>query len=235
MGRYSLTLPTILLCINSAWAAEVPNPDLPIPPLAVAEPASGYTVRNTNVDSIRENTWQNYSVEITRRYAGKDTVPLLNKAEELYPPREAVLAAMKTAHFKLPETETSALTRTQDALWWYSSFDGVRMPYALTNGAVNYYLELMRSFMKGDFSGSSKIAMTTASLKYTAAVTKHEVWKFQGREFRDATVVEMKLDWSQYCGSLCAMGFTKHRFVVFDKAGNVKAVIGDGPTGGVVS
>lgn len=204
-----------------------------IPFVGADEPAkqdSDYFISEPDLALNLVSTRQNYTVEIDRVHSGQQTVALLKKAEALYPKREKVWAASRDAHFKLSQS-----LDIKEPLWWSSSFDGVRIPYAITAGAVTYYQKLIQDFMKGDFSGSGNIKMTNASLKYTASIKQYAEWTYEKQDFKDVYVADMVLSWSQYCGNLCAMGFTKKRLVVLDKDGNVRAVFGDGNTGTVVS
>ena len=110
-------------------------------------------------------------------------------------------------------------------------FDGVRIPYAITGDALRYYRDVTLAFRAGDFSRFNNLAMQESSLDYLAQIERHELYKAEGREFPNATVVTMKLDWSQNCGTECALHLQKQRVVVFDDSGTVIAVFHDGPEG----
>jgi carboxypeptidase family protein len=143
---------------------------------------------------------------------------LLRIAEETYPPPDAILAiAGKDA--------SKQDLRKEKRLWWYGQFDGVRLPYAVTMDAVRYYLALIQTMARGDSSG---IPMKRAKFSYTASVSSRpSTLSRDGRVFEDVYTVELRLSWSDYCGSLCACSFDLNRTVVLRADGTVLCVFGD--------
>ncbi len=89
---------------------------------------------------------ENHEIEIVRQFNNEQESILLKKAEAIYPDKG----------------------QGDEEVWWSSSFDGVRIPYAITTAAVKYYLELSQAFQRGDFSGSSNIKMSRSRMKYGA-------------------------------------------------------------------
>ena len=175
------------------------------------------------------STEGDHKITIARQYESEEEARLIQMAESVYPNREDVLAV--EGHFLKDKSIPAG-----EELWWYDAFDGVRVPYAITGDAVRYYRDLTLAFRKGDLAGSNGIRMLKSELHYAAAVARHEHYKSGGREFRDVSVVTMKLSWSQYCGGECAMSFhQKGRIVVFDAAGKIVAVLLDGVTPFAVS
>lgn len=203
-------------------------------PLAfAAEPAApdaGYFISEPDLALNIIDIKPPYTMEIKRIADSPQAAQMLKKAEAVYPRRETVLAAAKNAHFKLRQTPDA-----KESLWWSSAFDGVRIPYALTAGAVVYYQNLMEAFTQNDFSGSANIKMTRASLKYTASIKLYHEWKQGKQTFKNVYVADMTLNWSQVCGRECAMGFAKTRIVVLGQDGSIRAVFGDGNAGVAVS
>ena len=122
---------------------------------------------------------------------------------------------------------------SDEPLWWYAAFDGVRIPWAVTGDAVRYYVGLSEDIAAG--RSPLSVSMKSTRLVYTAEVTRPEVFERDGKRFEGAAVVRLGLSWQQYCGDLCAMRFQAERWVVFDPAGAVLAVFGDGPTSYLVS
>ena len=171
-----------------------------------------------------------YTMEINRVAEGPQAAAMLKRAEAVYPQRATIMAAIPDADFK-----TKLLRAAKEPLWWSSDFDGVRIPYAVTAGAVIYYQKLIQAFMRNDFSGSAGIKMITANLKYTANIKLHDKWTYEKQDFKNVYVADITLGWSQYCGMLCAMGFEKKRLVVLGRDGSIRAVFGDGATGVMVS
>jgi hypothetical protein len=163
-----------------------------------------------------------YSVEITRKFANEDEAQLLKIAEATYPSRDVVLQAAK----ERPRYET-AESFSEDYLWWSGSFDGVRGAFAITGGAVDYYLRLTDEFRSGVFKKSGGIRMSSSGLKYSAVIELKKTFSFGGAGFQNVYIVSMKLSWSQHCGDLCAMRFTQQRTVILNEKGEVLMVSGD--------
>lgn len=170
-----------------------------------------------------------FQIDVHRAFRSAEEGRLLKIAEATYPPRDSVLAAIPRAHFKL------GAAPDETYLWWSSSFDGVRIPYAITADAVQYYLDLTESFRRGDFSQSHGIRMDSSRFRYTATIEKRPEFQREGRSFRDVYVAELKLQWSDDCGSLCDLWIDKDRIVVLNPAGVVLAVFRDGNAPIVVS
>jgi hypothetical protein len=68
----------------------------------------------------------------------------------------------------------------------------------------------------------------SASVSYAATVARDPE---RGVAFR----VRLHVEWSYYCGMLCALSFTHDRTVDFDRDGNIIRVGGDAPPGYIVS
>lgn len=172
----------------------------------------------------------NYTIVITREWDGKKELELLKKAEAVYPNKDEIVAEAKKK-----DSEWQIPLEDKDPLWWYSSFDGVRIPYAITARAVRYYLDLTQAFRRGDFIVSANIRMLKSQLKYTVAIQYHSNFVYEQQEFRGVYVATLELNWSQYCGNMCAMAFGKKRIVVLAPDGEVRAVFLDGSTPAEVS
>jgi len=171
-----------------------------------------------------------FELDIARSYGTQVEADLVVRAEAEMPPRASVIAAIGD-----PAKQAQAGVVEGEGLWWLATFDGIRIPYAITDAALVYYTQVLDAFRHGDFEPSKGIVMQKASLSYTASVRHEESVEIEGRSFEGVDVVTMSLSWSQYCGGECAMGFHKERTVVFDAAGGVVAVFGDGETPYLVS
>lgn len=106
---------------------------------------------------------------------------------------------------------------------------GIRLPFALTPPALEYYEALVRGYQKRSW----KTFIEPRSLMdYSAAVSHHETFERDGKKFQEVDVVELKLvfhaDFTQE--GTQGVHFTKTRTVVLDRKGTVIAVFGDGPT-----
>ena len=172
---------------------------------------------------------RSYTKTVERAAASAFESSLIAQAEAAYPPRDSVLAAALWGGFsQIPEA----------GYWYYSSFDGVLIPYAITGDAVTYYSELIDSLER-----ETSAFFTQAELEYKAAVSFEETYEEPSPEgvapspksFERVYVVSMSLKWFQYCGSLCAMWIDQKRVVIFDEAGTLRRVFLDGPTSVLVS
>ena len=161
-----------------------------------------------------------FKADIFRSFRDSDEERLIRIAEETYPPPEAVLAAGESPGNRAPSK--------QPRLWWYGDFDGVRLPYAITMDAVRYYLNLTQTLGQGKPPVPGGIKMKRSTFRYSATISSRpQTISRDGRVFRDAFVVTMKLSWSDYCGSLCACWFDLERTVVLRRDGTVLCVFGD--------
>ena len=135
-------------------------------------------------------------MQIFRKFDGAQQEKLLRIAESVYPRKSDVLAAGKKRNGSL-----SAQDQADKNLWWWNDFDGVRLPYAITTSSVVYYRQKIRGFRSGDFSGSHGIKMIYAHMKYVADIAPLAEFNLNKTTFRDVYVVQMKLDWKQYCAT----------------------------------
>lgn len=194
---------------------------------------NGYYVSSEDLalslPSAISDTSGDYRILIERTYGNSEEERLLRIAEALYPPRDTLEAAIGRAHFKLKDVPN------EKDLWWASSFDGIRLPYAITGRAVHYYLDLIHSFKRGDFEGSNGIRMQDASFRYTATIDRQVVFEGPGLRLEDVYVARLRLSWSNYCGPLCALGFQQDRVVVLSPEGEVLWVSGDRQSSALVS
>lgn len=160
------------------------------------------------------NRLGDHQTVISRDFANEKEEKLLQIAEAVYPPERAV---------RLGRNEQPQTSQPEQRLWWCNSFDGVLVPYAITKRAVTYYLEVQDKFRAGKFS----IKMHGSALGYSAKIAHHKSYPHGEATLRDVYVVSLDLAWSQYCGTLCAMGFKTKRTVVLDEQGKVLAVQND--------
>lgn len=161
-------------------------------------------------------------LELRRIFADSVEARMLRTAESVVPPRAAVLAEF------MGDDTVRAFARSAPRLWWGGTFDGVRLPYAITADAVRYYVALSDAFRRADFSGSNGISMSKSRFQYNARVERVAEFEHEGRLLRDVYVVRMVLSWSSVCGSLCGLWVEKERVVVLKSSGGVLAVFGDG-------
>ena len=157
----------------------------------------------------------NHQIKIVRRFADEKEERLLQIAEATYPAQSQVKERSKA------KTEAPI---GNERLWWCSSFDGVRIPFAITKGAVAYYLDVSTEFAK---EKPRDPFMKSSRLTYSAVLARKETYRIGTSEFKNVYVVSLELAWSQYCGPLCAMAFQASRKVVVNEEGKVLAVEND--------
>jgi hypothetical protein len=183
------------------------------------------TPQRPMISPIEQEVQGPHIIKVQRIIRTENDMRMINIAESTYPPRTEVLEAIKKAHFKLEEVP-------QDKLWWYSEFDGVRIPYAITAEAVDYYVNLVQGYRKREWKSDIE---PSSQFTYSAEVVFSEHYEKNENKFQQVYVVNMKLSMRATFASLSAVGFAKERIVVLDRQGKVLAVFGDGETPFMVS
>lgn len=176
-----------------------------------------------------------YTKSIERIAENEFEQELIEKAEAEYPPRDSVLAAVfPWQHDMIPETE----------YWWYSRYEGVYLPYALTTDAIEYYERFIDSLAAKEEQDDY---YKTAEFEYEAEVSFHDSFKIyeQGYtnptpeqllgSFEEVYVVEMTLGFRFECFVHCLLGAGKSRVVVFDRDGNLLKIFYDGASPQIVA
>lgn len=222
---------TLVIAVGCAGNAASGGPDEPPTGAATNDPSDGRSAMSALLFPVADASYSDgrYGVEIVRDYENHQQAKLISLAERTQPSHDAVAA--KTAS----EGGSSPATAAGENLWWYTTFDGIRIPYAVTSDALSYYTAVIDSFMAGDFSATNGLTMKKAFLKYEAHVQEQAEYPLGGDTLTGVSVVHMTLSWSQYCGPECAMAFFKERTVIFDQHGDIIAVLDDGETDYVVS
>jgi hypothetical protein len=159
-----------------------------------------------------------HKVKISRHFDNEKEERLLRIAEAAYP-RDREIRQNSRIRIEQPPGN--------ERLWWCSSFDGVRIPYAITKSAVAYYLEVSEEFGKKNPREPFWTRMSDSSLTYSARLLHKESYRVGKSVFRNVYLVSMELEWSQYCGSLCAMAFKTSRTVVLTETGVVLFIEND--------
>jgi hypothetical protein len=168
-----------------------------------------------------------YSVEIIRRFSTPEEERLLNIAESVYPDESEIR--------KKCEAPSRSAESGVEPRWRCGTFDGIRFTFAITKGAVGYYVKVTDEFRRKEFERTSGVKMESSSLSYSAEIVFRQKYTFGSKSFDDVYEVSMNLGWSQYCGNMCGMTFGSKRTVILDKNGSVLLVTGDGDSQGVVS
>ena len=160
-----------------------------------------------------------YQAKVSRQFGNEMEERLLQIAEAVYPPEH-----------KIKETsgDDSKVDTPNERRWWTDSVDKVRIPYAITKGAVSYYLDVTAEFRKDKPREPVWEKFTESSFEYSATVTPKASYVIGNSRFSDVYVVSMRLVWWQSCGNLCGLQFTTSRTVVLSKDGKVLSVNNDG-------
>jgi hypothetical protein len=176
-----------------------------------------------------------FRASVFRVAANVSDARLIAAAEQLYPTPDAILTTATTADERNRLLATAAgvslntpkvpqrTAGSQADRWWLDAFDETWIPFAVTAGAVDYYLGRLHDYAAGrsPFGFSATDGADHGSLAYTARVVLSS-------EPGIARVVELQLRWEYWCGMLCAMEFIHTRRVFFDAAGRAVRVEGDG-------
>ena len=183
-----------------------------------------------------------FRASVLRVAANANEARLIAVAEQLYPTPDAIIASATTPHQRTRFLASAAgvpldtLRVPQRAAgnpadrWWLDTFDDTWIAFAVTAGAVDYYLGRLRDYAAGrsPFGFSATDGPDHGSLSYTARI-------FPSSEPGIDRIVELQLRWEYWCGMLCAMGFDHTRRVFFDAAGKAVRVEGDGQPTVIVS
>jgi len=148
---------------------------------------------------------------------------LLNIAESLYLPSEILFP---------PNPHGNAIKNQPNReryVWASSKHDGVKVARSVTKSAIKYYIDKIEEFRRADSSGASNLKILRASFKYRASLTKIPKYDPQSNSYKTSYIVILYLEWEQYCGNLCALSFSRMRIVIFNEAGDIVAVYGEGP------
>ena len=112
--------------------------------------------------------------------------------------------------------------------WWCSDPDSIAIPYAITGEAVQYYVDLVHKFENAAVENPQDTGALSATVSYCVGIEHYDVWTLGEQSFNGVYVVSMELNWSYFCGPLCATGVDMSRVVVLDPDGHVLSVSDDG-------
>src|SRR5437762_7864059 len=176
-----------------------------IDPTASAQPA-GYHVGAAIVlpDSLVEILARGrFRASILRVAANSNDARLIAAAEQLYPTPDAIIAIATTDDernrlsatvagvpldtLKVPQRAAGNATDR----WWLDAFDDTWIPFAVTAGAVDYYLGRLHDYAAGrsPFGFSATDGADHGSLSYKARIVPSS-------EPGIARIVELELQWN---------------------------------------
>jgi hypothetical protein len=185
-------------------------------------------------DSLRESRLLGrFRIHIERPTADSGEQRALLIAESITPDSASIGRVAQSATLHTANERRADSAKESSDRWWFSEFDGVRIPFAVTGAAVDYYIQRIRerSNQQNPFSASSRGNEHRGNLAYRARVTKVAA----SATAPGGYLVRMDLEWSYYCGPRCALRFNHWREVSIAPDGRVISVRGDGPPSVMVS
>lgn len=192
-----MKIPIIFLVL---WAAA--------PDFVRADPLPGSSLREWPANPARH--------EITiRRIAANDVEKKMIAAAEAACPDQAAL--LKTARWTRPPVGTG--------LWWNKEVHGIRIPFAISGAAVDYYAGLVNGYRRREFRGFSEPG---SRFVYEASVMRRQEPEGHAPVF----VVKMRIFFLESFAASPTeqIRFQKEREVILDQSGKVLQIAGDGDT-----
>lgn len=162
---------------------------------------------------------EQHKISIQREAADDQEKKLIAAAEKSLPDAAALAKAIGK--------DATGIAQPQTGPWWNKEVLGIRIPFAVTADAVDYYNKLVTEY------GQQKLVRFTrpsSEFSYHAKVARHAAFELEGKSLQNVTVVTMTLKFRQnFVASVAeAFGFEKSRTVVFDKHGKILGIQGDG-------
>ena len=187
----------------------------------------GYFVDSTQANAERPvdrvEADGDFTLSIRSRYEDPLGARLLGIAEAAYPPRDSLVVIAIKRGFEVGSD--SAHT----PLWWCDRLGVMRVPYAITAGALEYYIKLTERFRSHNFRGAWARSLFWTDLSYRASIAPRDEYYFQGGSVANVYVAEMNLSWGYDDGTFVPVSVA-HRIVVLSRDGTVLDVEGDGET-----
>jgi hypothetical protein len=146
---------------------------------------------------------------------------LLPIAEAVYPPRNLLANIAAREGYEMGD-DTSGV-----AVWWCQGKGARRIPYAVTRGALDYYLKLTRKYRDHDYHEPGAQTMFSCDLYYRATIARRDEFAIGDKAFTDVYVASIALNWSYDDGTFVPM-VSARRTVVLSPRGDLLAVDGDG-------
>lgn len=193
---------------------------------AASPPAPGFESKSWPANAAK------HQVVIDRKAANKQESALIAAAEAVQPSAEVLRLAFSTPDRNDPlglDKPKEAKPPVGEKIWWYKEQFGIRIPCAITADAVAYYSELVGKYGK---QALQRPVEPSSRLEYHARVKFHKEFELEGKSFADVHVVTLHLIFDQNFVATTTEGmhFDKKRVVVFDDAGKLLHISGDGAT-----
>ena len=160
-----------------------------------------------------------HKINIQREAANDQEKQLIAAAEKVQPDVAALA--------KAPTMDAAGVAQPQAGTWWNKEVAGVRIPFAITADAVDYYQKLVTGYGQQKFV---RFVRPSSEFRYHAKVAKLASYELNGKSLENVTLVSMTLKFRQNFAATVAEAFRfeKSRAVVFDKDGKILGIQGDG-------
>ena len=221
-----LPLPlTVAIAIAAGfWPAPAPARDPAAPP--------GYFVDAAQLFGHRPDTLEalvgEFTYSIRRSWPDARGERLLEVAEATYPPR----ATMEDA--ALENSWEIGADSTATSLWWAKGVGPARVPYAVTRGALDYYLDLSRQYRDRKPRGPASRPIFESDFRYRGSIVWRAQHSLEDTLLQNVYVATLDLEWIYDDGTF-DVRIRAHRSVVLTPEGGVRHVSGDGMADEVVS
>ncbi|HEY2923718.1 MAG TPA: hypothetical protein VGJ98_01990 [Candidatus Eisenbacteria bacterium] len=200
--------------------------------MADAMPASaslppGYFVDSTQAVAERPMNWVeadgDFTLSVHRRYEDPLGARLLGIAEATYPPRDRLVEIAIQRGFEIGPDSSRV------PLWWVDGLGAMRVPYAVTAGALEFYAKLTERFRSHNFRGAFAHNLFWTDLEYKASIAPGDQYFLGAGSLTKVYVAEMSLSWGYDDGTFVPVAVAR-RIVVLASDGTVLSVEGDGET-----
>jgi len=209
-----------LLAVTSLVAIAIVRPA----EAAVKSPA-GYSIDGSQARFAPpppcDDKSKDYVCRIERSASDSVGSLLLPVAEAVYPPRNLL------SNIAAREGHDMGSDTVGVALWWCQGSGARRIPYAVTRGALDYYLKLTRKYRDHDYHEPGAQTMFSSDLVYSASIARRVEFAIGDKAFADVYVASIALNWSYDDGTFVPT-VSARRTVVLSPRGDLLAVDGDG-------
>ncbi len=185
---------------------------------------SGYFVDSTQAAAHRP-AWEeekegDYTYSIRRGWPDSTGERLLGVAEALYPRRDIPVRVAAEHGYELGDT-------AHVPLWWCKGIGASRVPYAVTAGALDHYLDMTQLYRDHRFREAGTLPLFWSELVYRGTIAERDTFRLGSVTYRDVYVATLTLFWSYDDGTFLP-SVEAHRLVVLAPDGTPLAVDGDG-------
>ena len=195
------------------------------PAEAASTPPAGYSVEGSQARLAPpppcDEKSRDYVCRIERSASDSVGNLLLPVAEAVYPPRRLL------ANIAEREGHDMGSDTVGVALWWCQGSGARRIPYAVTRGALDYYLKLTRKYRDHDYHEPGAETMFSSDLLYTATIARRAEFAIGDKSFTNVYVASIGLTWTYDDGTFVPT-VSARRTVVLSPRGELLAVDGDG-------